>query len=823
MQQHSRANVAHIALRSALLRRAGLVLACVLALLSELPQSRAQSGYTASEAQEIYERGVAFEKRAADKNDDDLLEDAAKQYRLALSKDPGFAPAAARLGYVLYALKRSDEAIELLKGVLSRSPDNTELMHYLGINLYQLGREDEAAEYLRRVTDARDDLPEAFFILGKYLIDKENWLEAKPLFERYVQLLPTDPQGFRALSSIHLQLSEWSAAQTVLESLLLLQPKDLVAHINLGHARFGAGDSAGAAAAYSTALQQAPERTDVRYDLASVYYLSEDYDKALSEFDRILEKNPQHFGAAYFRADCLLELRRLDEAELAFEQLLELKPSYLYAYLKLAQIALARGQELDAKNLLQQLQSKPELHPDVLAMAGVLYRQMNDFEAAVDAHQRLVQLDGEQLEARLLLGQDLILAGRPSDAVAQFEEATRIDPMGMSAWHGLSAALLHRAQAELKNGDKSAARATLNQVTELDIHPLAAQLNLAVLDLAERDLESARQHVQQAQVLDPESPQLKRLEAKLLIAEGQSKNATKLLNALRDAEQLDADGWHDLAVALANLGQYSDAEDALSRAIEAGISAPNTEAIIALEAGIEKASQSDWKNAEKLFDKATLNANTLSSVDRCRLEYGLGIATLRNRKLARAEKHLENTRTLFQALSAKERRLVISSGKLVLDLELAYAYYKNGKYDGAADLLSGLSAKGDVALLLQAVLENLALAAIREDKVDSALSTLEKAAKLKSSSSIEFNLAVARYLLGQQTKAAKVFEKFAAQKIPEAVFNYAMYLDDVANQREEALRFFSQYVALGGAKKAEVEKLIEIKHRVFGTEASNAP
>ena len=116
----------------------GVILAAGLAIWST--EGLAQSHYATKQAQESYDSGIKLERRAEEKGEKSYLKDAEAAYREAISAEPNMAPAYVRLGYVLYALNRSEEGVEVLTGAVQRNPENVELKHYLGLNLYQSGK-----------------------------------------------------------------------------------------------------------------------------------------------------------------------------------------------------------------------------------------------------------------------------------------------------------------------------------------------------------------------------------------------------------------------------------------------------------------------------------------------------------------------------------------------------------------------------------------------------------------------------------------------------------------------------------------------------------
>ncbi|HYE95725.1 MAG TPA: tetratricopeptide repeat protein [Rubricoccaceae bacterium] len=116
---------------------------------------------------------------------------------------------------------------------------------------------------------------------------------------------------------------------------------------------------------------------------------------------------------------------------------------------------------------------------------------------AVEALQRAVENQPRFTEARVKLAEALVAAGRPVEAVAEYEEAVRRDPVRHpEAWNNLGFLLLQR-------GDFTGARRALTQAIALDPRLVEARANLGAVALAEGQLEDAAAQLQAALRADP--------------------------------------------------------------------------------------------------------------------------------------------------------------------------------------------------------------------------------------------------------------------------------------------------------------------------------
>src|SRR5690606_4897383 len=208
------------------------------------------------------------------------------------------------------------------------------------------------------------------------------------------------------------------------------------------------------------------------------------------------------------------------------------EPRYAYAYLKLAQIALQQSQEERALELIQESGAQTSEDASVLLLSGALYRLLGRYDDAKGQHQRLVDLQPDNVSGWSELGRDHLVAFEHESAVDAFTRATELDPASKQAWSGLSIARLHLASDLADADDFDEARRELQLVLELDVHPAIAHANLALVALRMGDGGEARRAIDAARQIDPEGPGVARVEARVLVAEKKFEAAIERFDAV---------------------------------------------------------------------------------------------------------------------------------------------------------------------------------------------------------------------------------------------------------------------------------------------------
>ena len=779
--------------------------------------SYAQSHYATKQAQESYDNGIKLERRSEEKGDMSFLKDAEKEYRQAINAEPNMVQAYIRLGYVLYALNRSSESSQLLQKALEQHPSNVELKHYLGLNLYQSGDGDEAERILSEVVAERKDLPEAFFVLGKINLDNGNPLKAQEYFAQYAAATPNDAHAYRALAAAYIQAKDVNGAETALSHLLSLAPDDVVATINMGHVKFERGQIDEAVKLYEQAYKAEPKRLDILYTIASAYYLSGRYEDAIKQFDRVLEKDQTHMGAEYFKADAMLKLGKLDEAEEAFKALQTKMPDYRYVKLKLAYIRMMRGDNKaldDVRTLIESTQNADDLH-----FGAVMLRKKGETDESLAIHQRLYDENRNNSLYGVYLAREYLEVSNYTQA-SELLMALIDDKLDNNlAWEMLSLTLLHQGEDAMMIGEFDQARMYFDQALSMEVHSVQAHCSMAQLGLLEGKPDEAFDSYQAAEQISADAPDVIRLAAQFDMLDGAYDAAVKRLENLRHSQSDDAiggAGFYLLAVALSNLGKWQEAETALKSAEKAGVIDSPAMAIVALQGAMRDYKSNDYTSMAQYLAKVERYKDGLDDADLVRYYYLSAVLAVRDKKFSAARGALEALKETYDELPIEVRRQITPTGTLDVSFELAYSYYETGNLDSSLSLLSGKSSPAAKSLEA-AVRRKFGYQALKNKKYESALDNYNRLNSLGGATTADqYNAVLARLQARQLTHADEVLEKYAKQGIPEAVLNYAIYLDTTGNGAK-ATQYYEKYVAIASSRKSgDVKSMLTTKQRVWG-------
>lgn len=778
----------------------------------------AQSHYATKQAQESYDSGIKLERQAEERGDLSYLEQAEKRYREAIEAEPNMVQAYIRLGYVMYALKRSDEGVRVLENALIKHSDNLELKHYLGLNLYEIGKRDEAEALLTEVVSQRENLPEAYFVLGKISLDKGDSQRAQEYFGRYAAATPDDAHAYRALSSAYIQANNVAGAESALSKLLELAPDDVIAKINMGHVKYERGQIDEAVKLYEQAYKAEPQRSDLLYTIASAYYLSGRYEEAIQRFAVVLEKDSTHMSAEYFTADSELKLGHLDKAEELFKALEKKMPDYRYIKLKLAYIRMLRGDSNAIKDVRELI--KETTHPDDLHFGAVMLRKNGQVDESVDIHRQLREEHPENSLYGVYLAREYLEQQNYAQASDLLMMLIDENVNNHLAWEMLSLTLLHQGADAMMLGEFDQAHSFFDQALSMDIHTTQTYCSMSQLGILEGKLDEAHQFYQMAEQIAADDPDVVRLAAQFDIMDGEFDYALKRLKEFEKTQSSDAlggAGWYLMAVAQSSLGKWDDANQSLMKAEEFGVIDSPASAAVALHQAIQAYNAKNLEETDRQLNRVERFKDGLDSPDKVRYNYLSALSNIRAKRFSIAKSALESAQKEFNSLPLEARQDIIPHGTLDLSFELAYVYYETGNYEMALSTLNAKNGSKDERNLEAAIRRKLGYQALKSHKYETALENYNRLNALNSISvSDQYNLVLAKLMTQKLINSGEILEKYANQKIPEAVLNYAIYLDETGEGAKATL-YYEKYVSMTSSRKSEdVRRMIASKQRVWG-------
>jgi tetratricopeptide (TPR) repeat protein len=300
------------------------------------------------------------------------------------------------------------------------------------------------------------------------------------------------------------------------------------------------GDDALAVRKYQELLKRYPDAVEARANLGAALSKLGRYDEAIEQYKAALLKN----GNAALRLNLALAYYKKGAMREAVDQLVILykaEPGDSRIATLLGDCYSRLGRDDDTIAVLAPLDAA---HPEDLAVAWLLGSALIRAGHKRDGLERVdrVARQGNSPEAYLLAGQTALKLNEFERARDYADGALRLNPQ-------LPGVLTLRGTALSYLGDSEGAIATLRKAVEADPKDFEAQLGLGAVLHTERDLEGAREHLQIALRLKPDSNLALYEWARLERTEG------KVEEAVKDFEKVvrDDPNWAQPHVELAAL------------------------------------------------------------------------------------------------------------------------------------------------------------------------------------------------------------------------------------------------------------------------------
>lgn len=397
-----------------------------------------------------------------------------------------------------YAYKRDLPAAEAqLQKLLQMDPLNSPALLDRSLLSFETGRKTEAEEGFRKLSLAADPLYWPAY--GVYLSETGRHPEAVTEFERLYRLNPSDHATRARLIASYQVLGRTAEAENLLTVILKKSPKDF----------------------------------DALLERAEVYISSGRYDQALLDLNTLLRFRRESAEVHYIVA----QFHRLRGASLSYRQELSesvrLAPSLLKARLELARFLTANKGGNSALQILNEAPPPQNRYIDVLVEKNWALLQMGDVP---EARKNIALGLSVQRNAELLLQQAVVKVNDHNLEAAKtdFQEVLKRAPTEVRALDGLSRVYTSQKQTQ-------AMGALLESYAAAQPRSAAVQKYVGQWMSNHSRKDAARRYLQAAQKADPKSSDTALALAQLDIADGNLQKARQTLEGWQQTNGQDLD------------------------------------------------------------------------------------------------------------------------------------------------------------------------------------------------------------------------------------------------------------------------------------------
>jgi tetratricopeptide (TPR) repeat protein len=340
----------------------------------------------------------------------DLANKAIDEYRLAIDADPSSEFLTAGLAELYVKTGRIRDAVLEAQDIIKRDPNNLEAHKLLGrIYLRSLGDmpggndSDNvlklAIEQYEQIVKIEPDSVDDHLLLGRLYRLNNDLQKAESELKTAIKLDPGSEEAVTTLAMLYTDEGDTNQALQVLSSVPDAS-RSAKLYSALGAAYEQRKDYKDAVESYRKAVMLDRDNLDAIRGLAENYLNDGQFEAALEQYKVIVDSNPED-AQSYIRMSEIY--RREAKYDLALESLKKadtLVPDAAEVAYNMAAVYQAQGRYDDAIKLLQDLLKKTDANPQAdrnnraifLERLGMIYREQQNYPAAVDTFRKLIPL-----------------------------------------------------------------------------------------------------------------------------------------------------------------------------------------------------------------------------------------------------------------------------------------------------------------------------------------------------------------------------------------------------------------------------------------------
>jgi len=433
--------------------------------------------------------------------------EAEQQFHNAIEVDPKNPDARAALAHLYLTEGKKAEAEELLQQAKRDFPDNPAGYRLLGDFYFTTGDIDKATVEYGALYQAHPTDMQVKKNYIQLLLQKNRWDEARKLNDELLNTNPGDNEAMVYRSQIQISAGNLNDAIATLQNVTKNDPNNSEAHYTLGIALDKSGDLEQAESEWREAARLRPDLVDPERSLAGAALRRGDASTLAEAAGQIIRLQPNSPEGYSLRALSEINGQQFTAAEADIRKAIEVAPRNSFGHVQMGNLMLAQKRYSEAAKAYQQAldlnaNSKDALRglmntyvaqkqvDKAIAAANVqiakspnnsgfydllgtaLFRVKKDLNGAEAAFEKSAQLDKNNSDAVLKLGQVQAAKGSVDQAIATYQQSLKGNPREANFY------ILMGELYESKRDWKQAADAYQNALGIKSQDPLASN-NLA--------------------------------------------------------------------------------------------------------------------------------------------------------------------------------------------------------------------------------------------------------------------------------------------------------------------------------------------------------
>jgi putative PEP-CTERM system TPR-repeat lipoprotein len=303
-------------------------------------------------------------------------------------------------------------------------PDGPELLDALGRTQLAVGETNQAVATFTKLATLMPASPAPYMRLAEVHMAAKNKEAAAQSLRKALELKPDLQQAQRGTIMLDLESKNFQGAVATARSMQKQSPADSVGYVLEGDINASQKNWEAAAASYRTGLKQAPS-PELALKLHSVLLAAGKTAEAQKFADGWQKDHPSDASFLLYLADGAIGRKDFATAERHYLNVIKLQPGNAVAYNNLAWVTSKLGKDGAIAYAEKSLVLAPNQPAFMDTMAGIL-SDKNEHAKAVELQKKVVKLQPEAPLFKLNLAKIQIKAGDKSGAKAILDELEKL-------------------------------------------------------------------------------------------------------------------------------------------------------------------------------------------------------------------------------------------------------------------------------------------------------------------------------------------------------------------------------------------------------------
>jgi tetratricopeptide (TPR) repeat protein len=348
-------------------------------------------------------------------------------YDRILNQDPNYPEAETKLSYILYRIGDDESALRDAEMVLQRSPNDAEAHKNAALALEDMKKFTASEEEYEKALTLKPDYAAARYDLGNLYRENGQLDKAIEQYHKAIELDPNEPGAYTNLGATLQYKGDLGLAIQEFRKAKSLDPTDFLVRDDLASALVDAGMFPQAVTEFRELEAMYPDSSMCHVCLANALYETWDMGGAEAEYRKALELDPTDASAHGGLGNIRQQQKDYDGAIKEFQEAEKLDPTYTYAYGGEAAAEIKKGDFSTAEQALDKAERLSPEDGGIHDLYGQALMGLNKPDAAIAEYQQASALEPKQIQIMLRLADAFEAKGDWVSAIQEYRKASLTD------------------------------------------------------------------------------------------------------------------------------------------------------------------------------------------------------------------------------------------------------------------------------------------------------------------------------------------------------------------------------------------------------------